>query len=629
MVLLLWLAAPYWPGTVDDVYISVGFARHWAETGSLTWTDGVRVEGYSNFVMVALLALGMALGADGGLWAQWIALLSGIGILLLASRLLPRSPMGTLALLGLAAWTPMCRWSVVGMETTLFALLLAIGWGGALRGGRAWGLGVAALALASMTRLEGVAGLGLGLLLRVRGGRGRQGGDGLAVAALVGLVAYHVGRVAWFGEWWPTPYLVKVAGQPLTWHGLAQGGADLGTAAGLLGATWLATRPRGAWVAALPLVVQVVVLARAGGDWMASGRLVLPGVVATVVGWAVVAREAPRVWGWGWLVWVGVVIGGGWESRGYGAWHLQRRSAKELIFGLPAFVRGLDTPVAEDVAWAANHLEADASFLAVDAGMLGSLPEARLLDLRGLVTRPFAEAIGQGQAESHLRALLEDERHPAHLRIAAWGGAAFPDLPGWMTGPFEGWTEIHYGDGTIRWYPAVEEPAAEALRARRWGLLLQDFGSQPFLHWQAALAYADIGQLERAAGILANAGERWPRDARFQGGASCLGFTSSDQPLDCHGADGTTLRTDAHLLSRPIYGIDALKLHLSCGSTGTELRMKHSLEGEGCPTEIVESMVACGGQLVVPTSSCGGTLRLRLESAGEGPPGDPIWITLE
>jgi len=308
---LVWLAGSFWPGTVDDVYISLAYAWQWAETGALTWVDGARVEGYSNFLMVALLAAGLKLGLDGGLLAQWIALASGVGVVALASRVLPRTPLGTLTLLGLAAWAPLCHWSVVGMETTLYALLLSLGWLGATGGRRAWGLGIAALVLAALTRPEGAAHLAVALLLRAGHRRAPDRWDGLAGLAMASFAAYHAVRVEWFGSFWPTSYLVKVSGQPLTWHGLLQALAEVGSAAGVLAGAWLAARPgrRRAALALVPLAIQVAVLVRAGGDWMVHARLVLPGVVAAAM---VLAGKGRAVAGRGWvLVGVGMACRGG------------------------------------------------------------------------------------------------------------------------------------------------------------------------------------------------------------------------------------------------------------------------------------------------------------------------------
>ena len=382
--LLVWLAGPYWPWTVDDVYITVAFARQWAETGALTWTDGVRVEGYSNFLLVALLTPGLALGLDGGVLAQCIALISSIAVLGLASARLPPNAMGTLALLGLATWTPMCRWSVVGMETTLYALLLAAGWMCALEKERRWALGLALLSLASLTRPEGAAYVLFALLLRGRRPLRSAPGDLAAVGILLSLGMYHVLRVAWFGYLLPTPVLVKIGGQPWVWHGAIQGAAELLTATGLLLAAVLAARPhpRMAALAAVPLLLQTAVLVRAGGDWMAHARLILPGVVASVVSLGVYSRSIERRY----IVLVTIVLvarvfGTVADPIGWKKADISYRTHEGLKEPAGRYLNGLDTPFSEDLLWIVEHVPVGSTLYLSDVGMLSQVDGVHIVDL--------------------------------------------------------------------------------------------------------------------------------------------------------------------------------------------------------------------------------------------------------
>src|SRR5262245_5805192 len=54
----------YWPFLSDDALISLRYARRLLDGHGLTWTDGPRVEGYSNLLWVLLTALAGALGLD-------------------------------------------------------------------------------------------------------------------------------------------------------------------------------------------------------------------------------------------------------------------------------------------------------------------------------------------------------------------------------------------------------------------------------------------------------------------------------------------------------------------------------------------------------------------------------------
>ena len=282
LLLLVWLAAPYWPTTVDDVYISVGFAQQWADTGALTWVDGARVEGYSNFLWVALLALATRIGTDPGLLAQLLALAAAGGVLAVLHARLPRGGPGTLALLATAGLAPLSYWLWWGWRPLCMRCFSCSagapwprqqtdatpgpgpqGWGGwpwrASPGSRAsdtwasrWACGPCFPAgppapTSRQGRWSRLAGLPRGTGGLVRGGAAHAGagedrGPGLG----------H-GRAGSGGG-------CAVSGR-----------RGAGTCAGL---AWPGKRT--AALAALPVLVQGAVLVRANGDWMGHGRLVLP-----------------------------------------------------------------------------------------------------------------------------------------------------------------------------------------------------------------------------------------------------------------------------------------------------------------------------------------------------------------
>ena len=50
-------AHSFWIFTLDDAYITARFAHELAHTGAITW-QGDRIEGYSNFLLLLLEALG-------------------------------------------------------------------------------------------------------------------------------------------------------------------------------------------------------------------------------------------------------------------------------------------------------------------------------------------------------------------------------------------------------------------------------------------------------------------------------------------------------------------------------------------------------------------------------------------
>lgn len=625
--IFVWLGARHWPETVDDTVISINYARQWAEGHGLTWTTGERVEGYSNFLLVALLAAGIRLGADAALLAQWIAALSVVATLGLLSARLPRTAAGTAALLALAAWGPLDYWGMIGLEGPLFGLLLGLGW--AWANGHRWGSGVAVLGLASMTRPEGPLYLGLALLPRLRAGRSWRAGDGLATFTLALVVAYHAVRLAWFGAFWPTPYLVKVASVPWTTYGFAQAAGDLALALPVLGAFALSTRlgARQLLVVLFPILAQALLLWRASGDWMTHGRLVLPGLMATTLTWASLgtprAPSALRALGGCGLA----LLASRWMPTGYGNLTWTPRPIPEVEEVAHALRRGLDTPLSEDVLWASRNVPASDRVLAIDAGLLGAIPELRLLDLRGLVHRGFAEAAAARQEEPFLRDLVSDpETRPEWLRVANWDGAPLTELPDWLSTHYKLREEVRYGPARIGWYATHERRADARTAARRLDTLLAAFPSQPLLTWHAALQHAELGDLEGALDIAADGRRRWPHDPRFAEAPASLSFTAGPFGLDQVAGRGFGLYWNAALRSRPLRAdeLRTARLRLDPDAPGQEGAVATVIWqgpcGERAETVAVREPVL----LSPPACDLPGETRVRVAFANDanGPEGD-------
>src|SRR5688500_4180102 len=153
-----------------DAAISLAYAKNMARGDGLVLTPGdAPVEGYSNPLWVALLAVGALFGgADRPEW-----LLKGAGLLfgaatigaaiLLAKRAYGPIPSHTawFAPLLIAASTPFAFWTVAGLENPLFAFLLVLAallHLDELADARRWpGWSALVLAMLALTRPEGVA----------------------------------------------------------------------------------------------------------------------------------------------------------------------------------------------------------------------------------------------------------------------------------------------------------------------------------------------------------------------------------------------------------------------------------------------------------------------------------------
>ena len=562
---LLVLAAPAWPSTVDDVYITLTYARHWGETGSLEWTSGERVEGYSNFLFMALMTLCATANVDIDVAAKVVAMLAGCGLVAYFSHKLPMSLSGTIPLIALVSWAPLSHWSVIGLEGTLYTALLCGGWVYTLGRPSRWGVGIALLSMASLTRPEGALHLLAGLSTHYRKVDSPPGSRWPAGAALFGLAAYHLCRYTWFGAFMPTSYLVKISPTNASPFGVYQLCGDLLTAAGigisLLSAGRLKIR-NFVWIC-VPLSIQALTLIRASGDWMAWSRITLPGVVTTAILYAEFATwKVSRPW-LSALSLTAAVLASIFEPRGYGSIDLRVRDYLQLPYFISHFQHGIDTPVAEDVSWAIDNIPYDAKGMAVDVGILGDIPRFSLIDMRGLTHRPAAEAIACHNEEDWLnRQLANDARKPMFIRVARWSGETASDQPGWLTLGYHLAAELRYGGGIIEWFSTTDARPSVAERQERWDEVLRRHPAHPFLQWHAALSAADVGNLSRAQDLLFAGARKWPTMAEFSSSTQSVAITQSSKELRWTATRGFKAECGTKLRTRMLSANESTELIL-------------------------------------------------------------------
>lgn len=219
-------AGRYLPFVADDALISLRYAERLLDGRGLTWTDGERVEGYSNLLWV------LACGAVGSLGMDLIAAARAIGLACTVLAILavarpamragwPGLSAGTCGMLGMALVGPIAVWSIGGLEQPLQAALLAIALVRSYpllqahlgRRARAWPAAIP-LALLCWTRPDGplfTAALFFGVLF-ARGLRRSAVRDAtrllpLPVAATMLQLAF---RLAYYGDWVPNPFHAKV-----------------------------------------------------------------------------------------------------------------------------------------------------------------------------------------------------------------------------------------------------------------------------------------------------------------------------------------------------------------------------------------------------------------------------------
>lgn len=136
--LLLFQINASWLFTIDDMYISLRYARHWVDGYGFLWNIGSQpVEGYSNFSFVLFAALAMVAKLDP------VLLLKYLGVLGLMATSVALYFLTRLWFTARWAWIPsvwsllycgQILWAVSGLETTVYQALLATGLFCLLRG---------------------------------------------------------------------------------------------------------------------------------------------------------------------------------------------------------------------------------------------------------------------------------------------------------------------------------------------------------------------------------------------------------------------------------------------------------------------------------------------------------------
>ncbi len=387
-----------WAFVCDDAFISFRYARNLADHGELAYNlaPHERVEGYTNFLWVLLLAAGDALGLAPERLAPVLtaaaSLVSLLLVALLGAALRRRfgpgepapqafAPIDLFAPALLVIWPEFVVWASSGLETSL-ALALALASMFAWLRGR---IELAALfaALAGLTRLDAllaIAALGLAWLVLVSFEKPRKPAPipwrRVAIASLVflaPLLAALAFRKLYYGAWLPNTWAVKHHGA------LLRDSYGLGYlkfwAAGL--ALWwyapllVLLRPR-ALILVLPILAQLAWAWSVGGDFMAYARFLLPAttLLALLLGLALAeARELLR-------------------RHVPAAWFEQTSVVLALVLLLPAALR-LPERIAADREHAHLHLRDDPS----EPGFEGVTAMHRFAAIRRAAGAAFAQQL--------------------------------------------------------------------------------------------------------------------------------------------------------------------------------------------------------------------------------------------
>ena len=218
----------------DDAFISFRYARNLANGDGLVFNPGhERVEGYTNFLWVLILATGKVIGAVPEIAARPLSIAATIVLFYLVLRfcrdMTPASvhpawlavPAGFLALNRSFA-----VWATGGLETRLFEVLIVAGLIATVRElnaapeNRRWPSSAILLALGTLTRPDGLliscAIFGARFLVKAKWRQIRLQPILIWMLVYGGIVGGHfLFRRCYYGDWLPNTYYAKVDGQ--TW----------------------------------------------------------------------------------------------------------------------------------------------------------------------------------------------------------------------------------------------------------------------------------------------------------------------------------------------------------------------------------------------------------------------------
>jgi arabinofuranosyltransferase len=305
----------------DDAFISLRYAERLLAGDGLTWTDGERVEGYSNLLWILLVAALGATGLDLVTAASLLGdLATGAALLAIASVLRPHdlrsAARASLAPLLAASTQVVLGWTSSGLEGPLVLCLLAFGfvrlWNAhaAQPDVAAWprrGLRRAGIpfALLCLTRPDGplwVLATGLVLAAVARGSAGARAARALWFGSLplLAVLSQLLFRVVYHGDVVPNTARVKATFDPARLGaGIDYVLAAIAAHAGLFAAAAAAVAvllPRRdarvlAAVLGVPVVVWLCYLAAIGGDHFPCRRLLHGAIAPLALLVAVALRE--------------------------------------------------------------------------------------------------------------------------------------------------------------------------------------------------------------------------------------------------------------------------------------------------------------------------------------------------
>jgi hypothetical protein len=292
--LFAWEVSSAGPVAIDDAYITFSYSKNLAAGAGPVYGHGVRVEGYSNFLWMVVVSIGLFFQrAADPLRVARVAAVPFVALLVYATYRLcraraPRLP-SILAVVPLVASADVVTAYLIGLETlpamallTCAFMLYVRSWDEARL--RPWV--VPALVAVALTRIDGF--LPLGFVLAFEAARRLLRRDGTVRDYITWLAPGVAAYLLWFAWRWhyyglplPTTYYAKALIPKLLpargWTYVRDELKLNGVYAVAPFALYLVVRRRLAGIfLVLYSVLHAAYVIKVGGDWMPYGRFLLP-----------------------------------------------------------------------------------------------------------------------------------------------------------------------------------------------------------------------------------------------------------------------------------------------------------------------------------------------------------------
>lgn len=464
--------------TIDDTYISLVYVRNLIQGNGLTF-NGMRVEGYSNFLFVLLTSAGSLLfGADPVLMAKGLSLSFGIISMILAERLVAvntKSRISLLVILWLASNLFFVAWSIGGLEITLYTcLVLAIIFLYARSpDGKAKRINIGILlGFAALTRPEGFALIVMllayiGLKEQIWQHPNKWNSICLIFAGWLFVVfPFWVFRLSYYGHFWPAPVYAKIGDDP------KQVFTGLHYAWKFLQASWywpvlglvcvalyLFYLKRGVAYSDTPLLAfwlsgglgAIVILS--GGDWMPAFRLLVPLLPLLYLVIAVTLDRLLSEERWAWRL-AGFFLGSGVTLASFFTPVDQQQYVR--------YIMDIATGLPKTGLWLAQHANPNDLVAVVDAGAIPYYSGLPTLDMVGLNDYHIAKQPGRFMFKHDVEYVLAQKPMYIQMHIV-------PSISkkGKVAVDFIGAFKLYYHPEFQRWYDPVSDVPWTQLFKRR------------------------------------------------------------------------------------------------------------------------------------------------------------------